>query len=46
MLEHLRSLGIEPKQNRVDDIGLRQLFLDDPSGVKIELNFRAGRPGS
>lgn len=39
MLSRLRSLGLEPKQNLVDDIGLRQLFLDDPSGVKIELNF-------
>jgi len=45
-LRHLESLGIEPKQNRVDDIGLRQLFLDDPSCVKIELNFRVGKPAS
>lgn len=46
MLERLRSHGIEPKQNRVDEIGLRQLFLDDPSGVKIEINFFVGKRAS
>lgn len=41
-LARLREQGVEPAQNLLDDIGLRQLFLDDPSGVKIELNFRVG----
>lgn len=40
MLERLQRLGIEPARNSLDDIGLRQLFLHDPNGVAIELNFR------
>jgi catechol 2,3-dioxygenase-like lactoylglutathione lyase family enzyme len=39
MLEHLRALGVEFKQRQVDDQGLYQLFLFDPNGIKIELNF-------
>jgi catechol 2,3-dioxygenase-like lactoylglutathione lyase family enzyme len=40
-LAHLASLGVEFKQRRVDDQGLYQLFMFDPNGVKIELNFAA-----
>lgn len=39
MLAHLRALGIEFKQRKVDDQGLYQLFMLDPNGIKIELNF-------
>jgi catechol 2,3-dioxygenase-like lactoylglutathione lyase family enzyme len=39
MAERLRALGIEAHRNDVADIGLKQLFLVDPSGIKIELNF-------
>jgi catechol 2,3-dioxygenase-like lactoylglutathione lyase family enzyme len=39
MIEHLGALGVEFKQRQVDDQGLYQLFLFDPNGVKIELNF-------
>ena len=39
MLEHLRGLGVAFKQRRVNDQGLYQLFMYDPNGVKIELNF-------
>jgi catechol 2,3-dioxygenase-like lactoylglutathione lyase family enzyme len=41
MLTRLKRCGIEPSQNSLDDIGLRQLFLHDPNGVAIELNFRS-----
>ncbi|RYY95710.1 MAG: glyoxalase [Comamonadaceae bacterium] len=41
MLDHLKSLGIEPRQRTVPSIGLHQLFLDDPNGVVIELNYPA-----
>ena len=37
----LTSRGLEPAENLLDDIGLRQLFLYDPNGVAIELNFRS-----
>ncbi len=43
MLAHLRALGIEAHRNDVAEIGLRQLFVLDPSGIKIELNFIENR---
>jgi catechol 2,3-dioxygenase-like lactoylglutathione lyase family enzyme len=39
MLEHLRKLKIDFKQRQVDDQGLYQLFMFDPNGIKIELNY-------
>jgi catechol 2,3-dioxygenase-like lactoylglutathione lyase family enzyme len=39
MLERLRSAGVEPRQRHVPGLGLFQLFLDDPNGVVIELNY-------
>ena len=41
MLSHLESLQIDFKQRQVDDQGLYQLFLFDPNGIKVELNFVA-----
>lgn len=41
MMTHLEDRGIEFKQRRVDDQGLYQLFVFDPNGVKVELNFAA-----
>ena len=35
-----RRHGFKLSENLLDDIGLRQLFLYDPNGVAIELNFR------
>jgi catechol 2,3-dioxygenase-like lactoylglutathione lyase family enzyme len=42
MITRLRETGEDFKERQVDDAGLYQLFLFDPNGVKIELNF----PGS
>jgi len=39
MIAHLEALGVEFKQRQVDDQGLYQLFMFDPNGVKIELNY-------
>ena len=39
MIDHLNKNKIEFKERQVDDQGLYQLFLFDPNGVKIELNF-------
>ena len=41
MLRHLEQCGISPRQRMVPSIGLYQLFLDDPDGVVIELNYSA-----
>jgi catechol 2,3-dioxygenase-like lactoylglutathione lyase family enzyme len=42
-VERLDRLGIETSSNILDEIGLRQLFIRDPNGLLIELNFREGR---
>ena len=41
MRARLKSHGIEASENHLDEIGLRQLFICDPNGVPIELNFRS-----
>jgi catechol 2,3-dioxygenase-like lactoylglutathione lyase family enzyme len=41
MRERLASRGVEWSENSVDEIGLRQLYLKDPNGVPIEINFRS-----
>lgn len=33
--------GLDYAQNALDEIGLRQIFVEDPNGVTIELSFRA-----
>ena len=38
-IRHLEAEGVEFQQRMVDDQGLYQLFLFDPNGVKVELNF-------
>ena len=37
----LAAHGIEATENLVAGVGLRQLFLADPNGVKIEINIAA-----
>jgi len=39
MIDHLKSHNVAFKERQVNDQGLYQLFLLDPNGVKIELNF-------
>ncbi len=38
-MERLQQRGVKFHQRMVDDQGLFQLFMLDPNGVKIELNF-------
>ena len=42
MLAHLKQLGVSCRERTVPSIGLHQVFLDDPSGIVIELNYPAG----
>ncbi len=42
LAERLAAAGIPVTEN-VPGPGLRQLFLDDPNGVRIELNLPSGR---
>ncbi len=39
MLGHLKAIGISCRERTVPSIGLHQLFLDDPTGIVIELNY-------
>jgi catechol 2,3-dioxygenase-like lactoylglutathione lyase family enzyme len=41
MLDHLKDQGVTFRQRTVPSIGLHQVFLDDPNGVVIELNYQA-----
>jgi catechol 2,3-dioxygenase-like lactoylglutathione lyase family enzyme len=41
MRERLAGLGIAARERTVPGIGLHQVFLDDPNGVVIELNYPA-----
>ena len=41
MLAHLRARGVPFRERSVPSVGLHQLFLDDPCGVMIELNYPA-----
>ena len=46
MTESLGARGIAYRSNVVRDFRLRQLFLRDPDGILIELNFRDPSPSS
>jgi catechol 2,3-dioxygenase-like lactoylglutathione lyase family enzyme len=41
MLAHLARIGVACRERTVPAIGLHQLFLDDPCGLVIELNYPA-----
>jgi len=41
MLAHLKMQGVTARERTVPSIGLHQIFLDDPNGVVIELNYPA-----
>lgn len=40
MRERLVANGLEPRFNDIPQIPLRQIFVHDPNGLLIELNFR------
>ena len=39
MVSHLRKKAVPFRERTVPDLNLHQVFLDDPSGVVIELNY-------
>ena len=41
MHERLQRLGLAVRERTVPGLGLHQVFLDDPNGVVIELNYPA-----
>lgn len=42
MVDRLGQMGLEHKLNHVVAIDLRQIFVRDPNGILLELNYRAG----
>ena len=43
IVARLKQHGVEPRLNDATPAGLKQLFLSDPNGVKIEINVRVPR---
>jgi len=46
MLAHFAQHSVKFDERTVPSIGLHQLFLHDPSGIKIELNYPAAEQAS
>ena len=46
MVAHLKRLGVPSRERNVPVLGLHQIFLDDPSGLVIELNYPASEKTS
>jgi len=44
MIGHLDSLGLAHRDLHHEAIGLKQIFVHDPNGVLIELNYRKSNP--
>lgn len=42
MIARLDRLGQEHRENHVQAIDLKQIFVRDPNGVLLELNYRKG----
>jgi catechol 2,3-dioxygenase-like lactoylglutathione lyase family enzyme len=40
LMARLEAAGVSAVENDVPGAGFRQLFLDDPNGVRVELNVR------
>lgn len=40
MVVRLDRLGVGHRRNHVEAVGLRQIFVRDPNGVLLELNYR------
>ncbi len=41
LLDRLRRLGIPFRERQVPDLDLFQIFVEDPNGVTVELNYTA-----
>jgi catechol 2,3-dioxygenase-like lactoylglutathione lyase family enzyme len=41
-LERVKARGLKHAENDVSSINLKQIFVEDPNGVMLELNFFAG----
>lgn len=44
MGKHFKDLGIAARHRRVPNMDLYQIFIEDPNGITIELNFPGENP--
>jgi len=42
MLARIQAAGLNPRMKEIPDARLRQIFVNDPQSVLVELNFREG----
>jgi catechol 2,3-dioxygenase-like lactoylglutathione lyase family enzyme len=40
MIANLKNRGIAFRENQIRDFGLHQVFVRDPNGIMVEMNFR------
>jgi len=40
MVARLEGRGLEFRRNEIGELGLRQIFVQDPNAITLELNFR------
>lgn len=45
MIARLERLGVERRTNTVPEVDLKQIFIHDPNGVMLELNFFGASQG-
>ncbi len=45
VIRRLEAKGVDFNTRTVPDLGLRQIFVHDPNGVQVELNFAASPTG-
>ena len=46
MRKHFAEKGVKTKENFINDFNLSQIFIDDPNGATIEMNFFGEGPGA
>lgn len=44
VLQRLDGLGVDYRSSYIDELGLTQLFLRDPAGTGLEVNFKGEAP--
>jgi catechol 2,3-dioxygenase-like lactoylglutathione lyase family enzyme len=45
LCSRLRAAGLKYREDGIPSINLRQIFVNDPNGVQLELNFRGAPAG-
>lgn len=46
MKRRLGDLRVPVKENHIDDFNISQIFVEDPNGITVEVNFFSEQPGA